>query len=548
VRVLSRGSTISSALVLTLLEWVTPGSPALLAQQVWPGLQPGPYAVGYRVEHEYDYSRSFRQEYDYFGEPLGGEIARPIQISIWYPAADPRGGEAIELRAYYDATATETDFAPPDQETLDAALARFERILTMEWGVAEEDRPGVLARVDSVLSQEAFARAGAPPADGPFPLVLHLPGYNASPLHHYPLFEFLASHGYVVMAVPNMGAHSRTIDNEGMSMDVQARDLEFAYSYARSFPFVDTRRVATTGMSWGGMSNVLFASRNSYVDVAVTFDGAITMPAELDLLERVPGFELGSLRAAYLQFLVSPDQAVFRPKDLRFWDALRYSDALMLQFNGVAHDCFAPGNLRLRLLTEPSPERVAYLEDLSRTLERYTLAFLDAHLKGDLAAAEFLSSSPEVNGVPAGMVALSASKNAVRPPPTEEEFRAILVSRGPDVAEEVYRAVRESDPERQLITSSLMGPLYMEAFQSGDLDLALAICRLWALGMPEDVGPLFSIARVHRARGAIEEAIEAYRKILEVAPDHPAAANARAAIEELGGIRRDMMPNDMRRR
>ncbi len=542
-----RGSTISSALVLTLLEWVTAGSSALLAQQVWPGLQPGPYAVGYTVKHEYDYSRTFREKFDYFGEPVEGETARPIQISIWYPGADPRGGETLRLRAYYDATATETDFTRPDQETLDAALARFQRILTMEWGVAEEDRPSVLARVDSVFSQEAFARAGAPPADGPFPLVLHLPGYNASPLHHYPLFEYLASHGYVVMAVPNMGAHSRTIDNEGMSMDVQARDLEFAYSQARNLAFVDTRRVATTGMSWGGMSNVLFASRNSYVDVVVTFDGAITMPAELDLLERVPGFELGSLRAAYLQFLVSPDQAVFRPKDLRFWNALRYSDALMLQFNGVTHDDFAPGNLRLRLLTEPSPERVAYLEDFTRTLQRYTLAFLDAHLKGNPGAAGFVSSSPAANGVQAGMVALSASKDAVRPPPTRQEFGEILVSRGPDVAEEVYREVKETHPELQLITSSLMGPLFMEAFQSGDLDLALAICRLWALGMPEDVGALFSIARVHRARGETEEAIQAYRKIVEMAPDHPAAANAQAAIEELGRTSRDTIPSGMRR-
>jgi predicted TPR repeat methyltransferase len=111
----------------------------------------------------------------------------------------------------------------------------------------------------------------------------------------------------------------------------------------------------------------------------------------------------------------------------------------------------------------------------------------------------------------------------------------------------VYRAVKETHPELQLITSSLMGPLYMEAFQSGDLDLALAICRLWALGMPEDVGPLFSIARVHRARGETEEAIQAYRKILEMAPDHPAAGNARAAIEELGRTSRDTIPSDIRR-
>ena len=110
------------------------------------------------------------------------------------------------------------------------------------------------------------------------------------------------------------------------------------------------------------------------------------------------------------------------------------------------------------------------------------------------------------------------------------------------MAEEVYRAVKQTDPELQLITSSLMGPLYMEAFQSGDLDRALTICQLWALGMPEDVGPLFSIGRVHRARGETEEAIGAYRKILEMAPDQPAAESARRAIQELERTSRDTIP------
>ena len=29
--------------------------------RVWPDLEPGPYAVGYTVRHEYDHSRSFRK-------------------------------------------------------------------------------------------------------------------------------------------------------------------------------------------------------------------------------------------------------------------------------------------------------------------------------------------------------------------------------------------------------------------------------------------------------------------------------------------------------
>jgi dienelactone hydrolase len=505
------------------------------SSRIWPDLEAGPFPVGYTVRHEYDYSRTFKKKYDFFGQRTPGEIARPIQISLWYPAEAPDGDERVRVRDYYHATATETGFTPPGEERLIFSLQELARILTMEWAVSPEDQPETLRQLDSVFGEETFAWRDARPAPGPFPLVLHLPGYNASPNHFHPLFEYLASHGYVVAAVPSMGAYSREIDHEGMSMDVQARDLEFVLSVARTLPFVDPGRVATTGMSWGGMSNVLFASRNDNVDAVVTFDGAITMPAELDLLEQVPGFELGSLRGAYLQLMVAPEEAVFRPKDLRFWDALRYSDAIMLQFHQVGHDDFAPGNLRLRLSTEGDPARKEYLEGFSRTLLGYTLEFLDASTKGDAGALSFLAATPEENGVPAGLVALWESKEGIPPPPTQEEFAGILRSSGVEAAEGVFRAVREREPELEIITSPLMGPLYMEAFQAGELDRALAICRLWALGMPEDVGPWFSMARVYRAMGNKEGAIDAYEKVLEIAPDHPAAANARAAIVELRG-------------
>lgn len=495
----------------------------------------GQYGVGYMTRHELDYSRTFRPKYDYFGNPTTEEIARPLALSIWYPTSDPGAGRPLKVKEYYDAAATETVFDEPDQATLDASLLELSRILTMEFRVADEDRAGVAVRLDSLFSSQTPAREGAPPAEGTFPLVLHLPGYNASPSHHYPLFEYLASHGYVVVAIPNMGAQSRNIDHEGMSMEVQARDLEFAFALARELAYVDAGRVATTGMSWGGMSNVLFGSRNSYVDAVVTFDGAITMPEELDLLEKVPGFELGALRAAYLQLMVAPEEAAFRPKDLRFWDALRYSDARMLQFSGVNHDAFAPGYLRLELLAENDPERVRYLEEFTRVLFRYTLAFLDAHFKGDSASTHFLNANPETNGVPAGMVVRDEEKDAIRPPPSREEFIGILNGRGVDVAEQVYLSVKETHPDIQLITSSLMGPIYMEAFQAGEMDRALAVCRLWAMAMPEDVGPFFSLGRVYRAQGDIPQAIRAYQRVLEIAPDHPAAENARAAIRELGG-------------
>ena len=502
---------------------------------LWPGLEPGPYAVGYTVRHEYDYSRTFRSKTDYFGTPTPGEIARPIQITIWYPAAAAPDAPRMRAAEYYHAILTETDFTPRTPDQVRDFIADRERILMMEWRVEPEAREAVGRRLDSLFAERALAVRDAAPVSGPFPLILHMPGYNGSPSDHYPLFEYLASHGFVVAAVPNMGMYRRAIDDERLSLDVQARDLEYSYSVVRALPFVDAHRVGTTGMSWGGMTNVLFGSRNAYVDAVVTLDGAITMPQELGLIESVPGYRHGSFRAAYLQLLVSPEQATFRPKDLRFWDALRYSDAYSVQFNGVSHDAFSPGYRRLQNVTESDPVQVAYLESFARAALEYTLRFFQAALGGDSAARAALEDLPDRTHLPDGMIARVESKRALKAPPSSDEFAEILRTSGAGVGATVYRDVRNVDPEITLVTSPVMGPLFMAAMDRGDFAEALAICDLWAEAMPQDVGPLFSMARAYRATGETVKAIEAYERILALVAEGSQADRARRAIAELRG-------------
>jgi hypothetical protein len=46
----------------------------------------GSHGVGFRVIERYDASRPFRVPTDLEGRPRKGNIARPIQIGVWYPA------------------------------------------------------------------------------------------------------------------------------------------------------------------------------------------------------------------------------------------------------------------------------------------------------------------------------------------------------------------------------------------------------------------------------------------------------------------------------
>ena len=52
----------------------------------WSHLDYGPHDIGFKTIELFDYSRTLGSKYDYFGEPLSRETARPIQIAVWYPA------------------------------------------------------------------------------------------------------------------------------------------------------------------------------------------------------------------------------------------------------------------------------------------------------------------------------------------------------------------------------------------------------------------------------------------------------------------------------
>jgi dienelactone hydrolase len=506
---------------------------ASTSDRIWPDLNPGPYAVGYQLKQTYDHSRTFKRKTDYFGRRAEGEISRPLQISIWYPAKPLPGAASIKVEEYFQTRVTETDFRPPASEQIQKSIAELKELMMMEWRVPPERQAEVEAKLNGIFDSPAFAVKEAPAESGPFPLIIHMPGYNGSPTG-YPMFEYLASRGYVVAAVPNMGAEKREIDDERLSLEVQARDMDFVLASMREFPFVDPENVGTTGMSWGGMSNILFAERNSRVGAVVTLDGAITMPEELKLIESLPGYAHKKFRASYLQLMTAPEAAKFRPKDTRFYESLKYANAYMIQFTGVDHGEYSVDLLRLRNSSETDPARIAYLEGFARTIMRYTAEFFDAFLKGKSEARAFLDNPPETNGVPPGLIQRTASKAAHPAPPNRDDFARLVREQGIAAAAKVFQDAEVVDPDlASLMTSSLLGPLFMAAFEAGKNEEALEICRFWARRIPQEPGPFFSMARIYRKTGQTDEAVRCYEKILELVPEGRTAESARKALEEL---------------
>jgi len=287
---------------LTLL-FLTIRSAAAQRPDAPPFGERGPYAVGTR-EIQLD------------------DDARPLKITIWYPAENP--DDIDEPHTYRDGLLTAEGYALPN------------------------------ALPDS--------------SDAPYPLVIFSHGNAATRLQSVYFVEHLASYGYVVMAADDIGntlaerlgeEEEAFINGFILNMSERPRDvtrlIDLAESDAELATFIDTTQVAVTGHSIGGWTAVAaaggqlnFASLGNYCeDISETTEGGVCIfqdYAEEIIegfgLDEVPSGPLPSLQDARVSAIVmlAPWNApLFDP------DSLATVDAPSLILVGSLDDTAIPG-------------------------------------------------------------------------------------------------------------------------------------------------------------------------------------------------------------
>ena len=180
---------------------------------------PGPHPVGFKVVEQYDYSRVYGSTTDELGRPVSGERARPLQTLIWYPAQKSLG-KPMTVNDYGQLASTETSFGKPDMSPE-----------MKQWNVA----------MTPTLKDSMWARRDAPLASGHFPVIIYAPA-NMS-WENADLCEYLASHGYVVIASPSIGATTHDMTDDAAGANAQARDIAFLMGYAKTLPDTDCRQL-----------------------------------------------------------------------------------------------------------------------------------------------------------------------------------------------------------------------------------------------------------------------------------------------------------------
>jgi pimeloyl-ACP methyl ester carboxylesterase len=265
---------------------------------------------------------------------------------------------------------------------------------------------------------------------GRFPVVIYAPSLNAPATENIELSEYLASHGFVVIATPSMGATSRNMTIDIAGANAEARDISFLIDFAKTLPDTNTSMIAAIGYSWGGMSALFAAARDPRIDALVSLDGSFR-------------YSPGTVQEAGD---VHPDQMAIpllvlsrAEETLESWDSMHqnkneggvapnvlnewtHGDLLHVRLLAVSHIQFSSLYQRSeRFRKEGSHFAPAdySLEDGAMNYNwaaRYTLEFLNAYLNHDSAAMAFLRRTPYENEVPKHLIAATFRAASANPP------------------------------------------------------------------------------------------------------------------------------------
>jgi tetratricopeptide (TPR) repeat protein len=117
-----------------------------------------------------------------------------------------------------------------------------------------------------------------------------------------------------------------------------------------------------------------------------------------------------------------------------------------------------------------------------------------------------------------------------------DELRLAMDSAGPAAARDRYAFLKQRFSHRgQYDFGEWEVNLLAERYQGeGRIEEAIAIYQLNEEYFPESISIKFSIARILQDEGRNPEALEYYRKVLEINPNHRGAARQIAELEEMG--------------
>ncbi|HYC84048.1 MAG TPA: alpha/beta hydrolase [Chryseosolibacter sp.] len=476
----------------------------------------GHFRVGFKKYTKDDNTRSYQRLYDWDNKVL----ARPISISLWYPAEKVSENSILKVDDYM-------------------AILKQEE----EWESLPNDRILSWFYYDNEKNRKHFelqtkAYKDAEPVKGKFPVVIYAPSYQASSVENFALCEFLASHGYIVISSPSRGTENRFFEGGTIKdIETQARDIEFLIAEALILINADAGKLSVIGFSFGGISNVLAQMRNERIKALVCLDGSIKYQFQKllsvgygDVSKVDVPFMFMAQKDIPLSVMVEDNIDTTLNRSFPFFDSLTRSQAYYYKFNDLTHACFSSMGILFQERDPRQDKSEKEIIDSYRWVSTYVMHFLNGFSKGDKSSLQFLADDPANNGVAPGLITLKA-KNPIARSLSFEDFHLLARDKGYEDLVELVNTLKKRSAGIVLQEWKLNN-LGLQLLFQGKVREGINILSLNTILYPNSANAFDSLAEGYLIQGNKDLAIKNFDLSLKLDSHNQ---NAISRLNELKG-------------
>ncbi len=483
-------------------------------------LKNGVYNVGFKHYTTIDSTRLYRIEQDFNNQ----STHRPIPISIWYPAEN-KGSNSKQLTVldYLEILKEEEEWENLPNEFL------------LDWFPYLWNTP----QNNAHLSEKVTAFSDIAFLDGTFPVIVYAASYQNSSIENFALFEFLASHGFVVISSPSRGTDTRWLEGgTTKDMETQSRDVEFLLKEIHKNESIDFDRIVLMGFSFGGLSNAITVMKNKNISAIVSLDGAERY--NYPVLEKSPYFNLDRFTIPYIHFaqkdipeevLVSDKMSAELNHKFQLFDSLNYSNAYSYKFHDLTHSYFSSFGVLFGNRDKRQDKSDAKIMASYKLLSEHTLQFLNATLKNEENAKEFIENNLDKNGISETLISKKIKKSLESEFDYKDFFDLALLQNYQDLIP-LYQKTIKKHPKLQLKEWMLNKKGQRLSLNLSKLEQSVNVFQLALHIYPKSANLYDSLALAYLYGKDYENAIFNYKKSLELDPDNQYAIDKLKELEE----------------